>query len=439
MFADYPGHIPAAILSALVVVAVWIASGFGRHKPPPVKQAGRLLVLVCAMGLLCILWNPLRLTLAVSAERISIAAVFDTSLSMSLGQAEDSENSRLDAAVSAFEAGLLDMQAIRWHLYGFDESLYYAGSPAELKRWGEKSNLESAMQSLYQKVAEGEIAGAVLFSDGGFESGERSFFPPLFNRKLILVPVGDTSGRPDVSIRSVQYPPEAARDSVVHISAQIGAVDYHGDVTALLYANDSVIAARNVTIADSGGDEAVSFEMLAADEDIILTLELAQVEREVNVADNRKTFHIKSRAPTPIHVLLYSQMLSFDIGKLRSALGRFDNIHPETRLEVLKTPDESSMSYADQRFPERLDELLSYDLIIFGQVDFDTLTESRTQLIYDFVCTYGRGVVFLPGSDAFCFTRTHDPYIKILSPILSTSSPAQATVFSDGGKTPPPP
>ena len=116
------------------------------------------------------------------------------------------------------------------------------------------------------------------------------------------------------------------------------------------------------------GEMAVSFDV-AADTLGVQTLEVfvQPFDREVNVANNTRRSLVNVVEQTSRKVLLYSQVIHSDFGKIRSALERDKKIHLEIGLDAIVNPVENSKVKhltGHVEWPTNKEGFYVYDLIV---------------------------------------------------------------------------
>lgn len=134
-------------------------------------------------------------------------------------------------------------------------------------------------------------------------------------------------------------------------------------------------------------------------------VEVDQRAGEARPDNNSVTRAVAVRDET-IRVLMVQAYPSYEFRFLKNVLGRetsdADRQRPN-RIELTTVLQEADLEYAEtdatarQDFPGQRDELLAFDVILFGDVNPALLGPSAMQNINEFVTKHGRAVVLLSG------------------------------------------
>ena len=164
IFANYPGHLMAALLLVLTAGLTLFTFHTGELRKAKLQSYRLPLILLQYLAIaimLFILWDPSRSEESETLGKNSVLVLFDTSESMSV--AEDGQSNRLDKALSLFDKTFrpFDPESPDYKIFGFDDQTYHSGSSDFLRRWGSHSNLHSILTMLSQY----DITDETGFSD----------------------------------------------------------------------------------------------------------------------------------------------------------------------------------------------------------------------------------------------------------------------------------
>ncbi|MHC4639296.1 MAG: hypothetical protein ACYTBV_17605, partial [Planctomycetota bacterium] len=176
VYADYPGHFWAVLTGAIIAVLLVIAYLGKESRKARIWNVFFWLLQFAVIGiLLVILWNPSKPQMSETATRNTVLVLFDTSESMSvadeegfsftdlLKENEGGSSSRLDKAVGIFKDRFSpsDPEGPEYRIYGFDHHSYYSDTIETLRRWGGRTNLQSALGVLskYELTKEAYLSG----------------------------------------------------------------------------------------------------------------------------------------------------------------------------------------------------------------------------------------------------------------------------------------
>ena len=144
-----------------------------------------------------------------------------------------------------------------------------------------------------------------------------------------------------------------------------------------------------------------------------------------------------------IRVLLVQAYPSFEFRYLKALLGRRktkqegeQSEEPENSLELDVVLQDADPEFADIdttalcAFPVRRDDLLAYDVCIFGDVNPSFLSAAAMTNLRDFVVERGRGMVFIAGPRFFPFAYADTPLADLIPFDVSTATapPADAAI-----------
>ncbi|MHC4638650.1 MAG: hypothetical protein ACYTBV_14295, partial [Planctomycetota bacterium] len=143
-------------------------------------------------------------------------------------------------------------------------------------------------------------------------------------------------------------------------------------------------------------------------------------QKEVNSANNVRSTMVEVVENPRLKVLFYSQVVNFDIGKIRQALSRDKKIQLELGLDAIKktnlsTKAQSSLGHV--KLPEDREGFNEYDVIILGPCAADRLSESQIDGLYSFVVDRGGGLVVLPGKAEYGPSGWRNDRIRALLPV----------------------
>jgi len=423
------------VLGLLVVVlVVYVYRREGRSQPVRVVLGtlrGLLLLFV-----LMLLNQPV---LTLSQDRVEpsvVAILIDESVSMrvrDVGEASDAR-ARLSAILDLATAN--DAQLLRdlakqhvVRIYTFDGHAESLGTLIKTVEDQPNPSVTVAVESLGQVSAEGQntqvltsiqdvlrdlqgqrLAGVVVFTDGR-ETPARALAEPLatiksFGVKVFPVPVGSDQPPQNIAIESMTVQDNAFKGDIVTVKVNLRASGYEPghEVTlvlkdkktgALLGAPDSP---REVTVSvpDSGLVEA---ELQLKPEQIgTLDLEIEALRQpgELDDADNVRTAQI-SVLDARIAVLYVDGYPRWDYRYLKNEMMRDKTVDISCLLTSADATFAQEGDIPIRRFPESIEELMAYDVILFGDVDPRQFTDAQLQLVNEFVSKRGGGFGMVAG------------------------------------------
>ncbi len=449
IFVDYPGHLVAVLLVAVLAALTVFAFRMGEMRHAKLRRYKLPLILLqygSILILLLILWNPSRPKVSKTSSKNTVLALFDTSESMSL--IEDGRSNRLDKALEVFDEKFqsADVDDTGYRIFGFDSESYHSGSPNFLKRWGTRTDMHSIFTAMSRygrsdaHLAAGDpesrraglappssiggasptlpgkdnVVGAVIFTDGQADDKNIDTYLPLADKafQTVLVGVGSRDKPVDIAVTSIDSPPLMAINTACSITVEIAARNLrHEQVTVELLKDDLVIDSRQIPAnvfaqkyaINGSSDKNVKMEFAIGADSLgsyVYTARAKVLEREVNRANNIRSTVIEVVEQTRLKVLLYSQVANFNIGKVRQALSRDSKIQLDLSLDVIRSPalaEKASNVCGYVKLPSNRRGFYEYDVIVLGPCDMAALTKVQVDGLYSFVVDRGGGLILLPG------------------------------------------
>ncbi|MHC4203827.1 MAG: hypothetical protein ACYSTT_04200 [Planctomycetota bacterium] len=444
ILVDYPGHIIAGMLLAVIAVLVFFAYRCSElHKATRRSYRWPLIVLhyFAILILLLILWNPSKSNESEELSRNSVLVFFDTSESMSV--VEEGRVNRLDKALDIFQKKFrpLDADSPSYKIFGFDQKSYHSGSWNFLRRWGSKTDMHNLLSVLGkydisdEPAKENKVVGAVIFSDGQADDKNVHAYPSLNNKdfQITVIGIGSRNRHTDIAIKSINAPSRIAVDTTGTMQVVVSARNHQNqNVTIELLKDNNIVDskeipaelfAKNRWVGDSLTKN-VTTEFTIGAEGIgsySFSIRAKGLEHEVNLANNIRTVMVDVIEEPRLKVLLYSQVANFDIGKLRQALVRDEKIELDLALDVIRVPalaENLSQTYGHVRLPEDKSGFNKYDVIILGPCELDALTQAQISGLYSFVADRGGGLILLPGKAEFGPTEWTSKKMKAMIPVI---------------------
>ena len=438
IFADYPGHLVATLLlgtlAALMVVlfrARHIANaGFWKWILAAIQYIAIAIILI-------ILWNPSRVQTVMSQTRNSVLVFFDTSESMSVVEGSDS---RLEKAVAVFqkEFGTADGEGPEYKLYGFDRNCYYTGTVRSLRQWGEKTNLHAVTTTLNKQSflsgadkstsdndGGGKVAGAVIFTDGQADDKNANAYLPVSDTDVPIFVVGvgsELAGR-DVAVTSIEAPARVATDTDYSVRVGVSAANLTKEpVLVELCRDDEVIESKTLPAQAFSSTARAEFVMTAETlGTYTISARVSIPAEELNTANNKRATLVQVVESSRLKVLFYSQVADLNVGKIRQALSRDENVELSFGLDAIINPALSNKAFEScghVKLPKDKAGFYEYDVIILGPCMVDNLSDAQLQAVYSFVVERGGGLIILPGKEQFSPAAWRKGKMELLMPVF---------------------
>jgi hypothetical protein len=274
----------------------------------------------------------------------------------------------------------------------------------KLEATGETTRLGQGLEEVLDDLRGTPPSAVVLLSDGINTEGETLADAAEQARRkgvpLFAVALGSESPARDLELTDLLVDDVVFVNDIVNFEFKLTGSGFEGrKVKAVLRTKDQrkPLAEQQVTIGPDGESQRVRLPYRPPEVgEFDYTVEIENLPEELQSENNRQQRHVSVRKEQ-IKVLLVQSYPSYEFRYLKHLLERDTTIQLKTVLQ------ESDLDYAEQDqsalrvFPVRREELLQYDVLLFGDVDPDFLSASALQHINDFVAEKGGGAVFIAG------------------------------------------
>lgn len=425
------------LLAAIVALVVWVYRREGR---PTRVRVTLGIIRAAVLAFVLLLLNRPVLTLTQTRTEPSVLAVLiDDSVSMRVRDARLSEGGeplpRLDAVsalLSASDAKLLrDLATIHQvRLYRFSSSATAielpstrpSPSPADewqsvalaiagLKPQGQATRVAPSLRAVAQDLQGQRLAGIVVLTDGR-DSPSQSPAEQLaqvreLQTKVYPIPVGSDAPPRNLDVQSVSAQESAFVGDLVNVRVTLRGTGLPPGSPAILRLKEAASGAvlrpgvggtteRQVVIADDGPQD-IELQFKPSEVGTLdLVAEVEPVPGEINEQDNRRPLQV-SVLDAKISVLYVDGYPRWEYRYLKNELIRDRTVDVSC---LLTSADPTFRQEGDKpitRFPESIEELLQYDVVLFGDVDPRQFSDNQLQLVADFVGRRGGGFGMVAG------------------------------------------
>jgi uncharacterized membrane protein len=413
---DYVGAVSWNILlaAALLALVIYVYRREGRSRG--VKIALGVVRSLILAFLLVLLNRPL-LTLGQSRTEPSILAVMvDDSISMRVRDAGGA--GRLEAVAKTLAASdrallneLSKKHQVRLYRFDSDKEPITPEALAKLEPTGQHTQILPSLRGVLADLQGQRIAGVVLLTDGR-ETPASALIEGLaavknFGIKVYPVAVGSDKAPTNIDIQSISVQDSAFQGDIVNVRALVRGSGFEPGHVAVLQVKDKktgrVLTApgqpgeTKVTLPDDGSpiEAEVQFK---ADEIGALDLIVEAVKQpgEIDDEDNVRTAQL-AVLDAKINVLYVDGYPRWEYRYLKNEMIRDKTVDISC---LLMSADPAFAQEGDKpikRFPESIEEMMEYDVVIFGDVDPRQFSDSQLQLVSDFVSRRGGGFGMVAG------------------------------------------
>jgi hypothetical protein len=253
-----------------------------------------------------------------------------------------------------------------------------------------------------------------------------------------VVGVGSRRPQPDIDVKSITAPARAAIATAYKAEVVVSVKNLQNkEVEIELLKDGDVVDSRQIsadsfvtkgqgqsrskTIEFTLGAERLGSYVLSARAKVSEKAGEGALAGEVNTANNIRSTMVEVVEEARLKVLFYCQRANFNIGKIRQALARDKKIELDLALDVVKSPvlsAEALKSSSYVKLPEGRDGFNTYDVIILGACEPDSLSRTQIDSLYSFSADRGGGLIVLPGRDEFGPDAWVDRKTKSLVPAI---------------------
>ncbi|HEX8521573.1 MAG TPA: hypothetical protein VF669_04895 [Tepidisphaeraceae bacterium] len=412
---EWVGAVSWNILLAVVALAlvIYVYRREGRTRP---IKIGLGIVRGLLLAFLLVLLNRPVLTLGQSRTEPSVLAVMiDDSISM---RVRDAQNvSRLEAVQTLLAPGdrslLKDLSSkhqVRFYRFDSDKEPITSESLAKLEPAGQHTQILPSLRGVLADLQGQRLAGVVVLTDGR-ETPSSALNEGLaavkdFGVKVYPVAVGSDKAPSNIDIQSISLQDSAFKGDIVNVRAMIRGTGYEPGHPVTLVVKDKKTGQMLTAPGQTGetrvtlaGDEPTEAEVqFKADEVGALDLVVEAVKQpgEIDDEDNVRSAQI-AVLDAKIALLYVDGYPRWEYRYLKNEMIRDATVDVSC---LLTSADPNFAQEGDKpirRFPESIEELMDYDVVIFGDVDPRQFSDAQLQLVADFVNRRGGGFGMIAG------------------------------------------
>lgn len=417
----WPWNLFLLIAIALLVWSVYRREG-GNRQTKIILAAMRAAALLMVLALL----NRPVLTLVQTRVEPSVLPVLvDTSLSMKVPDVLENGKyiSRLKAAEDLFGAkpqldSARQSQAAlskehQLHFYHFDTDATPLPNISALQcqePTGSSTQITQSIRTVLDDLRGQRVAGLILLTDGR-QIPPRALADDLpaikdFGVKIYPIPLGADAPAKNVQIENLALQDTAFLNDFVDVRASVRASGF-GPSTPVKLIVKNARTGQQLPLAD--GTDSVTAHLADNQPQVVelpykpttigpldLQVEAIPLPGEIDDSDNIRSAQIFV-LDTKIAVLYVDGYPRWDYRYIKNEMIRDKTVDISC---LLTSADPNFIQEGDipiRRFPETMDELMDYDVVLFGDVDPRQFSDSQLQLVNDFVAKKGGGFGMVAG------------------------------------------
>ena len=274
----------------------------------------------------------------------------------------------------------------------------------ELQAGGKTTRLGDGLRTALEELRGQPIAAVVLISDGvntaGAELADVAASAADRNVALLTVGLGETKKSIDVDLTELKTREYVMVNDLVSFDFTLtgrGAAGKSVEVTLREASDPAALATKTLKLGDDEVGQSVRLTYRPTKVGTFrFIVEAKPLEGEASTADNRLEAMVEVRTDK-VEVLLVQSYPNFEFRYLKHMLSRDETVHLTCVLQEADLDYPRIDASVTTIFPVTFDELLKYDVIVFGDVDPEFLGTSSLTHLRDFVLEKGRGVIFAAG------------------------------------------
>jgi hypothetical protein len=274
------------------------------------------------------------------------------------------------------------------------------------------SRLGNCLRDVLEAQRGRPTAAVIMLTDGITTEGKSLLDAAQYARRktvpLFLIGLGSDRPARDLRLADLLVDEVAFVGDLLNFDVKLLAEGYTGEAVVKLkqVGRPEPLAQQKVTLDKEGGAQPIRLSHRAETAgEFEYIVEVEPRPGEANDQNNVLRRKVTIREET-IRVLLVQSYPSYEFRFLKQMLVRELNANqpPEGKAAGFRTVlQEADLDYvetdktAERVFPVSKEELFTYDVLIFGDVNPALLSPSIMQNIYEFVTVRGGGVIFMAG------------------------------------------
>jgi hypothetical protein len=342
-----------------------------------------------------------------------------------------------------------------------ESSLTSAVSPAamaveSLKPVGNTTQVVASVRSIIEGLQGQRVAGVVVLTDGRDTPSENLVAAIAavknYGVKVYPVPVGSDAAPKNIAIRAMTIQDNAFKGDMVNVGAIVHATGFEaghivhlalldGKTRLPLRGPDGLPAEKDVAV-DSDKPQTVELQLKATRIGIQeVMVEATPQPGEINDEDNRRVSPIEV-LDAKINVVYVEGYPRWEYRNIKNEMLREPTINLSCILQSADTaftqehtkidPSLGLKYFPYNKFPETLEQLQEADVVLFGDVDPQRMSDSQLQILRTFVEEYGGGFGMIAGIRWSPLAYRNTPIQDLLPVTISSVQPESFTSISSG-------
>jgi hypothetical protein len=330
---------------------------------------------------------------------------------------------------------------VTWHDGPLDEQIHAIEKLDTHSSRAGTTRLGGAVRQVLTALRGTPPAAVLVLTDGVNTAGPSLADAAAYARRrgvpLYFVGIGDQQPPQDVELTDLLVEAVVFAGDIVNFEATLGhtgLADETLEVRLVQSGNPEPLAETTVTLTGDRRAQQVRLAHRPVEVgDFEYAVEVTPLESESNRDNNRLSRTVSVREEK-VRVLLVQSYPSFEYRYLKHMLQRDATIDLDVYLQEAALEYATADEAALRLFPVRKEELFSYDVLIFGDVDPRRLSRSALAGVRSFIEEQGGGAVFIAGPRFLPWQYRDIPEVSALLPfdLASAEVPDPREVIEEG-------
>ncbi len=280
----------------------------------------------------------------------------------------------------------------------------------QLEPQGGETRLGSALRSVLEEESDGPLAGVIVVSDGGQNSGaeplDAADLAGQRKSPIYTIGVGSTEPRRNLRVQELTAPSRVYPDDKATASCLIKAEGFAGrTVEVELIAREAGLTGtlgdrignKQVTFVEDGEVVPLKFDFEPVEVGrLALELRIIAPPDDQYAADNRREVEVEV-VESESRVLLVASGPARDYRFLRNQLRRDQHMLVDVWLQMAQAGVSQDADNLLSNFPESKEELYNYDCIVAFDPDWTLLDAQQVEMLETWVAEEAGGLVVIAG------------------------------------------
>lgn len=316
-------------------------------------------------------------------------------------------------------------------------------------KFGDSTQMGSALRQPLDELAGQPIAGAIVISDGGSNLGEDPLATAEAAKqagvRVSALGIGDPTKTKDIAILSVLADDVVRVNNTVSVYAALTQRGYTGrTITVTLKRNGVTVGSEALKLGPDDQKQEVRFNYVPTQGgQFFYTVETAVLPGEIAADNNKRTFP-QTVISKKLKVLYVEEEPRYEYRYLHNAIMRDTSLDFACLLlngDNLNSGGEGN--YPIKGFPATEKELFDYDIIVLGDVPRAYFSDPQLQAIRRFVEDRGASLLVIAGEQHMPHEYAGTPLEAVLPAVVSfspnpvlTEEPFQWQLTPEGRRSP---